>query len=344
MHGLRSLVTQLVAMGLVAIALVVLPSTAGAQDTATPAGPTAEQRAHARELYGQGQAAYTAEHYQQALEAYQAAFREVPNPVVLLGVALAQEHLGQREEARLTLERYLILRPDAPDRASVETRIAALPAPTTGTVHVACTPEGASIELDGQAIGTGTVDTSATAGTHELHITLAGHQPITRSIDVQAGHRVDVELTLVESAEVASEGGLESAEDVFGDEGADGDETATTTEPPAETPPPADPSVGVWVTTAIAGVSLVTGTIFGFLALSRQSDFDAMPTAGAANDGETFALVADIAFVAAAISGVTAIVLYATERPSPSADTAASLRVVPVASPTMAGVALGGSF
>lgn len=339
----------LVAASLLA-ALASAPSLASAQE------PTAEQRAQARTLYAQGQTEFAAHHYQQALDAFQGAFRQVPNPVVLLGVASAQEQLGQRTEARLTLERYLILRPDAPDRASVEERIAALPAPTTGTVHVACTPAGASIELDGHAIGTGTAETTTTPGSHEIHIALTGHEPITRRIDVTAGHRVDLELTLVAQAApvAASETGedegsspaIESEDDVFGGEGSEEEASASTEEPtetPAPTPAAADPSTGVWVTTAIAGVALVTGTIFGFLALSKQSDFDAMPTAGTANDGETFALVADLSFAVAAAAGITAIVLYATETPSQPAETA-SLRVVPVASPTGGGVAISGSF
>lgn len=338
----------------VALALAVLlvgaPSAASAQE------PTAEQRAHARQLYTEGQAHFTAHEYQQALDAFQGAFREVPNPVVLLGVASAQEQLGQREQSRATLEQYLVLRPDAPDRASIEQRIAALPAATTGTVHVACTPAGASIELDGHTVGTGEAETTATPGAHEIRVSLAGHAPITRSIDVQAGHRVDLELTLVAEAQVAStgsgdtaedEGGEMSEDDVFGTSGSEETATEETTEETPETPASPDPSAGVWVTTAIAGVALVTGTIFGFLALSKQSDFDAMPTVAAANDGEAFALVADISFAAAAAAGITAIVLYATERPSQSSSTdatSASLTIVPVASPTSAGVAVGGRF
>ncbi len=333
--------------------LAIAPSSASAQ------GPTAEQRTRARQLYTEGQAHFTAHEYQQALDAFQGAFREVPNPVVLLGVASAQEQLGQREQARATLEQYLVLRPDAPDRTSIEQRIAALPAASTGTVHVACTPAGASIELDGHTVGTGEAETTATPGTHEIRVSLAGHAPITRSIEVQAGHRIDLELTLVADAQVAttdssttvasSEGGGDemSEEDVFGTTGGDETTTDETTDETTEAPASHDPSAGVWVTTAIAGVALVTGTIFGFLALSKQSDFDAMPTVAAANDGEAFALVADISFAAAAAAGITAIVLYATEQPAQSSSsdaTSASLTIVPVASPTSAGVAVGGRF
>ena len=99
------------------------------------------------------------------------------------------------------------------------------------------------------------------------------------------------------------------------------------------------------MTTALAGVALVTGTVFGFLALSRQSDFDAMPTRAAADEGEAFALVADLSFGIAAAAGITAIVLYATERPSaPAADTTASIRFVPLASPTGGGAMVSASF
>jgi tetratricopeptide (TPR) repeat protein len=340
MTGLRSNVFRsLAVLTILAMPALAAPSLAAAQE------PTTEQRAHARELYGQGQAAYTAGHYQEALDAYQAAFREVQNPLVLLGVALAQEHLDQRAEARVTLERYLILRPDAPDRAAIETRIAALPAPTTGTVHVDCTPAGASIELDGHAIGTGTAETTTPAGAHTLRVSLTGHEPITRQIDVTAGHRVDLDLTLVAQAAAVDTAAttsdpIESEDDIFGGDGAD-TESSETAETPAPTPAAADPSAGVWVTTAIAGVALVTGTIFGFLALSKQSDYDAMPTAGTANDGEAFALVADLSFAVAAAAGITAIVLYATETPARPAESTASLQVIPLVSPTAGGVADG---
>lgn len=341
------------ARSLLVLAILGAPAFASAQE------PTAEQRAQARTLYTQGQTEFAAHHYQQALDAFQGAFRQVPNPVVLLGVASAQEQLGQREEARLTLERYLILRPDAPDRAAIATRIAALPAPTTGTVHVACTPAGASIELDGHTIGTGTVETAATAGSHELRVSLEGHDPITRRIDVTAGHRVDLELALVArmpettTTTTTTTTAIESEDDIFGNTGSETTtttetttETGTETETPAvlaPTPAAADPSAGVWVTTAIAGVALVTGTIFGFLALSKQSDFDMTPTAATANDGEAFALVADLSFVVAAAAGVTAIVLYATETPPRPAETA-RLQVIPLAGPTGGGVAIGARF
>jgi hypothetical protein len=370
---------------LVVLGLVGWSSTAAAQFE-----PTAEQRAHARELYGQGQTHFTAHEYQQALEAFTAAFREVPNPVVLLGIASAEEPLGHRREARAALEQYLAIRTDAPDRDAVQARITALPAPYTGTLRVSVTPATAAIQIDGLTITAG--DRPVAVGEHEVRVAMAGYELAERPVTIRRGRRTDLAVTLTavaapaavatapatttapptetattptrvaptetatsetatttethvtEVAPTDAGAGL-SEDDVFGDTTAERPEETATTETPAPAASTSrDPSVAVWATTAIAGVALVTGTVFGFLALSKQSDFDAMPTTGIANDGEAFALVADISFAVAAVAGVTAIVLYATDQPATTSTSTASIQVVPLASPTGGGVAIGGHF
>ena len=329
------------------LVLLVSIATLGAAATsamAQPAAPTAAQRTRARELYGEGQRQFAAHAYAESLAAFEGAYAQVPNPVVLLGVASSQEQLGQRAEARVTLERYLRERPDAPDRADVLGRIAALPAPaapTTGTIRVACTPAGAAIEVDGVVAGVSPAEFSVPVGAHTLSLNLEGYATVTRSVTIEPGATVDISVELVAATDVASVDSM-SEDAAFGDDAAESSDETT----PTETPVSTDPSAGVWVTTAIAGVALVTGTIFGFLALSRQSDFDARPTAGAANEGEAFALVADLSFGVAAAAGITAIVLYATERPAPAADApaTASLRIVPLASPSGGGAMVRATF
>jgi hypothetical protein len=143
-----------------------------------------------------------------------------------------------------------------------------------------------------------------------------------------------------------------SEDAAFGDEGSEDGDEADEVLVPTEATVSTDPSAGVWVTTAIAGVALVTGTVFGFLALSRQSDFDASPSPSraTADEGEAFALVADLSFGIAAAAGITAIVLYATERPSapPAAEeeetAVTAFRVVPLVSPTGGGAMVRASF
>ncbi|UJR81798.1 PEGA domain-containing protein [Sandaracinus amylolyticus] len=328
--------------------------------SAQQAAPSAEQRQRARELYGEGQTHFEAGRFAEALAAFEGAYREVPNPVVLLGVASAQERLGNPLDASRTLRRYLRERPDAPDRATIEQRIAqmdptgvtaseepATPA-ETGTIRVVCTPAGAAIALDGADTGrTAPADLEVPAGEHTVTLTLGGYLPISETVTVTPGGMNELALTLVAAS--AEGEGLQGEGDAFGEAGAEEAPAEGEGEGAAEAPPPTDtgPSAGVWVTTAIAGVGLVTGTIFGFLALSEQSDFDAMPTADAADRGETFALIADLSFGVAIAAGVTAIVLYAVDRPQPQSEVPPTARrdegprftLAPWASPTAGGAA-----
>ena len=75
-------------------------------------------------------------------------------------------------------------------------------------------------------------------------------------------------------------------------------------------------------TTAAAG--LISGTVFGFLALSEQSNFDAEPTNDGADRGEAFALVADVSFGVAAAMAVTSVVLYVVEQSGDAEDEASA--------------------
>jgi hypothetical protein len=86
-------------------------------------------------------------------------------------------------------------------------------------------------------------------------------------------------------------------------------------EPSSSGGPPKEqgPSTGVWVATGVAAASLVAGTVLGFMALSEESDFNDMPTEETADDGERFALFADVAFGVAAASAITGVVLHFTE-------------------------------
>jgi hypothetical protein len=98
------------------------------------------------------------------------------------------------------------------------------------------------------------------------------------------------------------------------------------------------------VLTAVGAVGLVAGTVFGFMALSRQSDFDAAPSLSAADEGEAFALVADISFGVALAGGIAAIVLYATEGSSSTSSDSTAFQLLPTLSPQGGGVVASGRF
>ena len=296
----------------VLLSLAVAPSTVDAQ----AATPTAEQRTRAREAYTRGQQLFDAGQFEQAQAAFEEAYVQVPNPVVLLGVASAQERRGLRAEARATLERYLRESPNARDRASIEARIAALPAPAAGTASSSGTASSGTAS-------SGTASTSSGSETSASETEGAASGTATESVTTEAGE--------TESTEGAESTEAESTE---AEEGSD--------EAPAA---PAGPSTAVWVLTAVGAVGLVAGTVFGFMALSRQSDFDAAPTLSAADEGEAFALVADISFGIALAGGIAAIVLYATEGSgAASSSDSTAFQLLPTLSPEGGGVVATGRF
>lgn len=97
-----------------------------------------------------------------------------------------------------------------------------------------------------------------------------------------------------------------------------------------------------WVvgSAAVAATALVVGVVFGFRALARQPGDEATGVRRSAEDlrrdqrsAHQLAVVADVAFAVAAVSGATAGVLYAVREPSP--DPSAGRGVV---------VGVGGAF
>jgi len=287
---------------------------------------TQEARNRARQLYGEAQALFDAGNFAQAEASFRAAYAAVPNPVVLKAVASAQEHQGNIAGAIQTLEQYLREAPaGGPDRAEVETRLAQFRA-RPAQVAVSSTPPGAQIIVDGRDTGHVTPrEIQLQQGQHTVEVRLAGHTATSQTFDALAATRVRLELNLDAAADpLGTEGGDQQA--VGGDDG-QSDEGGSS-----------DPSAGVWVFAGIGAATLVAGTVFGFLALSEQSNFDSEPTLDGADRGEIFALVADISFGVAAASVIAAIILYIVERADADSDSQAAI-VAPFATQNGGGVA-----
>jgi tetratricopeptide (TPR) repeat protein len=299
MRVLHRLVRVLGALALCAcFANIAAP--ASAQDT----------RTRARQLYAEGQALFQAGQYAQAEASFRAAYSAVPNPVVLRAIAAAQERQGNNSGALASYTQYLRDSPNASDRAEVERRIQEL-GNQPGVVTISSTPPGASVVIDGSDTGQVTpANISVGAGQHTLELRLTGYTPVTQSFNVTSGARLRLEASLQQGGG----GGV----DVFGEGGGDGQDGYGESEGPPE------PSAGVWVTAGIAALGLVSGTVFGFLALSEQSNFDATPTNETADRGELFALIADISFGVAGAAAITAIVLYIVEASMGSEEASAS--------------------
>jgi len=325
-------------------ALLVAPSSADAQRrrrVAAAPGPTAEAQAAAREAYGRGQSAFEEGSYETAEAAFREAYAAIPNPIVLLSIANSQERLNNLPGAVETLEQYLAERADAPDREQIEAKIADFRT-RPATLSISSTPTGATITIDGEAREEVTpAEIEVPTGEHTIGITLDGYEESTEAVVLVFGQRHEHAPVLTE---------VPPAGDEFGEEG-EGAEPPPEEEPEAEEDD-AGISAGVWVSAALAGVGLITGTVLGFLALSEQSAFDDEPTEETADRGETYALFADVAFGVAIAGAITAVVLYVTDSADDEDDeeeegdeeASASLSVTPAIGTHGGGIAASLTF
>lgn len=337
-----------------------LPGTADAQRRRRPA-PVEPVEVPGEASQRAAQTAFAAGDLAEAERLYTQSFTESQNPVVLIGLADVRERQGNALGAVEALTRYLTLRTDAPDRAAVEARVAALQA-LRGVVLVTSEPPG-EVWLDGERTGYVTpVELTLTPGRHGIAVTLRGEIVAEHAVEVPYGGRTALHLVEGAVAGAETETGTETetgaeAEPVVAPEpepetapdattltgdGVPLEEPAATEE---EAPSTYQPRRAAGISAGVAAGTLVMGTVLGFMALTEQSDFDSRPSDAAADRGERLALFSDVMFGVAGIAAVTSIVLYVTDRraarraeEAAEEDATARLRLVPLASRRGAGV------
>lgn len=85
-----------------------------------------EMTQEARTFFERGVAMFRRRRYDAALQAFTAAYNFARLPEVIYNLAVASERTGHRQDAIDYYREYLRARPDGPDRAFVERRVAAL--------------------------------------------------------------------------------------------------------------------------------------------------------------------------------------------------------------------------
>lgn len=85
---------------------------------ATPA--VANKRAQAMARFEKGEKLYEEGEYEDALRAFQTAYKLEPIPLLFVNIAQCHRQLGNHEAAIAAFERYLEAEPDAPNRSEIE--------------------------------------------------------------------------------------------------------------------------------------------------------------------------------------------------------------------------------
>jgi len=253
----------------------------------------ADPRTTARDAYALGVALFEAERYEAAERAWARSNDLGPNTALLIAIADARERRGDEPGAVVMLKRYLAERPEAPDRAAVEARIAML-IEAPATLVVRSTEPGHAILLDGTPIDRKTpAEVEVEPGSHTVLVVGNGKQVGEQSVQVGYGERRELVFTASTPSEVAVE-----------DSGPELDIAAEET----------TARRAVWALTSLSGAALVMGTALGATALVRQRQYRDDPAEQTADNGERLALFADVSFGISALSAITALTVFLTTR------------------------------
>jgi hypothetical protein len=123
-------------------AALIIASAVGAVVAAGPfATPALADPARARAHFDLAKRYFEVDEYVKAIEEFKAAHVEEPDPAFLYNIAECYRHMGETKEALVFYRRFLLLSPpNAPTRASVEKRVAALQAAMRGAADVPLAP------------------------------------------------------------------------------------------------------------------------------------------------------------------------------------------------------------
>jgi hypothetical protein len=308
-------------------------------------------RATARELARDGQAAFDRGDYASAADKFARADSLVHAPTLLLALARSQVKLGQFVQAYESYSR--ILREGVPDgspavfkkayedakkevepvRARVGWVTIEIKGPTNPRVSIDDTP------VPPAAIG---VRRAINPGGHVVKAEADGFAPAQQAISVAEGESASVSLTLEASADApgAAAGGAAPAPSAAG---------SPLIEQPPDAPQASDSGTRTlaFVALGVGGAGLLVGGVTGVLAMGKRSDLDDACPQGRCPASQqdtldsyrTLGTISTVGFVVGVVGAGAGVTLLLTA-PKKSESAARSLGIQVGAS----SVALGGSF
>jgi hypothetical protein len=252
----------------------------------------------AADAYEVGARLFEAKRYEAAESAWLRAHSLGRDPTLLVGVADTRQRRGDEPGAVAMLEQYLAERPDAPDRVSIEARIATL-LQSPAVLVVRSREPGHAILLDGAPVKKKTpAKLEVEPGTHTIVVVGEGKHVGEKTVQVGYGEVAELDFTPDAKSEVIVE---QSEEAKLEAQLAIEKEDTTIRR-------------AVISTGSIAAAALVTGTVLGFLALQQDQNYRDNPTQATADKGERLALFADVSFGLAALSAITSFTLFMTHK------------------------------
>ena len=145
--------------------------------------------------------AFNQKRYRDAVAAYLAADRLQPNPALQLALAKSYEELGDVSRALASYREYFSRAPRSPERAHVQSRVAALSQQLAERgvqqVSVSSEPPGAAVHVDGKPIGITPIYVDLPPGKHHLEFHQKGYQSAALDFELAPQQPLNVMTTLV---------------------------------------------------------------------------------------------------------------------------------------------------
>lgn len=288
---------------------------AGTTVQAQPTPPSPEEISAAKAAFEAGTAAYSAGDFADAEVEFRKAYEKIPSPHAEYWIASSKDKANHPARDVVAAYELFLTNPAAEhvgtDAVSAaQARVVELKATLPATVIIESTPPGAEVRIDGVLQqGATPLEVELVAGTHRVELRSAGYEVSLVELDAVAGTKVRAPIELIKQASTPTT-----------------DAAAIAAEPE---PKKERSMVPAYVTLGIGAAGLITGTIFGILALDAKSQYDQNPSSEKADEVERNALIADMTFGVALTLGITGVVLLTAKDDDVPAPKKAARRAGP---------------
>lgn len=166
--------------------LGVVPTCAARAEAPSSEAEVEGRRERAKLEYKRGSELYSAGQFQKAVAAFMAADRLAPSAALSFNIALAYEQLADTSGTLRWYRDYLRRSPRAPNAAAVHAKIDQLSNKLSRSglqqLTVLSTPGGATVMIDGRAVGVTPFTGDLALGQHRLQLDLPGYREPGRDI------------------------------------------------------------------------------------------------------------------------------------------------------------------
>ncbi|MBN2343569.1 MAG: PEGA domain-containing protein [Deltaproteobacteria bacterium] len=338
---------------------VVADDAASAPDSAS-AVDADDSVALARDNFAAGQAAYEVGDFEKADVHFSKAYELKPHPSALKMVAECKLQLGRLPEAAKIMEQ--LLEDSSYDKKKQLKRRLKKVKKKLGKLSIETSPEGAVVSLNGKILDEKTpTSVYVYPGPQVVVLLMDSYEEQQRQVDVAAQKEETVSVdysTLTPIPVPAAKPELiddpfeeEAAEEMPAEDPAADAATESESEETADSvaaiKKESEPPKAFWAAAAIAGVGLVSGTVFGTMALRDEKDFEDTGDSATKDSGRRSAVIADISFgvaIGAAVAGAIILIHHKNKKKAAAENEQARFYVQPEVGTQCMGLSSGFSF